>query len=251
MKTNFFSAFTKQINASLKLVNSQPTIIFLAIFVSLLSLLGQSLGLPLLSLLISILLFAWSFVEVDLLNQVKSAKKIKLNKTPSLLVKYLRKSWPLIAFGLISFFVVVPLLLTAYLAPKLGQSDSAQSRQEVLINELDQFQTFIKNTVGLDLFIIIFDGITTFISLWFVQLMVLVVLKDEKLLTNLKQSFNAIKSNFTFFLNFTLILSLVGFLSRYLLQLSQFGLFSNLAYLIFTAYLGLVIKATVLRRFLE
>lgn len=251
MKTNLFSSFTKQIRASLKLVNSQPVIIFLAVFVSLLSLLGQSLGLPLLSLLISAVLFAWSFVEVDLLNQAKLDKKIKLNKTLNLLIKYLRKSWPLIAFGLVAFFVIVPLLLTAYLAPKLGQSDSAESRQEILINELDQFQTFIKNTIGLDLFIIIFDGITTFISLWFVQLMVLIVIKDEKLLSNLKQSFAVVKANFAFFLNFTIILSLVGIISRYLLQLGQFGLVSNLAYLVFTAYLGLIIKATVLRRFLE
>lgn len=221
------------IKTSLRLVNRQPQLIAAAILMSLLSLVGRAGNWSVLALILPLVLFGWGFVEVDLLHQAQRRQKIEWGSVPSLIGHYLKKTWPLIVVGLLFFFGLLP----------LTQSFLTQAAQQTYL--------LANNAIGWAVFVTLVDSLTTLISLWFVQSMVILVVKDQSIFGSLKAAGQDLLRQPAFFLVMALGLSLISFIARTFLQFSPFTVVTSLVYLVFIAYLNLVIKSIFLTNFLK
>lgn len=233
MKTNLNHLKTTS-SQILSLVNRNPRIILASLIISIVSLIGRMTDWPALSLFVSLVLFSWGYVEVDLLHQAKKSQKIIWTNVPKKIGVYLKKTWPLIAIGLILLILVIPLFINLYLMQNSGS-----------------LPAFLASTISSPLFILIIDALTTIFSLWFVQSMVILVVDDQPVLKSLKSAGQYLIKNFKFILTITIILSIFGILARALIEISPFIIATKVAYLLFSAYLGLLIKSALLTNYLK
>lgn len=220
--------------STFSLVHNNPKIVLATLAMSVISLLGRMTDWPIISLVTSLILFSWGYVELDLLFQAQQNKKIKWSELPKKIFTYLRKTWPLIVIGLALLIFAFPILINLYLT--YGS---------------DKLQAFAGNSIGFFVFTSIIDVLTTILSLWFVQSMVILVVDGQPVLRSLKTAGQHLLKNIRFFLAMTAILTLVGLLSRTIIELSPFMVITRIGYLLFSAYLGLLIKSTLLNNSLK
>lgn len=219
---------------ALKLVNKNPKIIFASLAMSIASLAGRITDFPFLALAISLMLFSWGFVELDLLNQAKQGKKVAWNNLVTKVLYYLKKTWPIIALGLVLLILVIPILVNLY-----------------LMQGSEYIQKFMVSAINMPLFILTIDILTTLISLWFVQTMVILVVDNQPIFRSLKLSGQYLIKNLWFLIAITIILSLIGLFTRTLVEISPFVIATRIGYLLFSAYLGLIIKSVLLNNYLK
>lgn len=229
--TNQLQSF---LTSTFNLVHQHPKIILASLTMSMVSLLGRMTDWPILSLITSLILFGWGYVELDLLFQAQQNKKIKWNELLKKIFTYLKKTWPLIVIGLALLIFAFPILINLYLT--YGS---------------DKLQAITGNNMGFFAFTSIIDVLTTILSLWFVQSMVTLVVDGQPVLRSLKTAGRYLLKNIRFFLFMTAILTLVGFLSRTVIEFSPFMVATRIGYLLFSAYLGLLIKSTLLSNYLK
>ncbi|MCL4208904.1 hypothetical protein KJZ63_04740 [Patescibacteria group bacterium] len=229
--TNQLQSF---LTSTFNLVHQHPKIILASLTMSMVSLLGRMTDWPILSLVTSLILFGWGYVELDLLFQAQQNKKIKWNELLKKIFTYLKKTWPLIVIGLALLIFAFPILINLYLT--YGS---------------DKLQAIAGNNMGFFAFTSIIDVLTTILSLWFVQSMVILVVDGQPVLRSLKTAGQYLLKNTRFFLFMTAILTLVGFLSRTVIEFSPFMVATRIGYLLFSAYLGLLIKSTLLSNYLK
>lgn len=233
MKTNFSHLKSTTAHA-ISLVHQNPKIIFASLLMSVMSLIGRMTDQAILSLITSLVLFSWGFVELDLLHQAKQNKKIIWSDLIKKIGHYLKRTWPLIAIGLVILMLIIPLLVSLY-----------------LMQNPQGMQTVMASMLNLPLFVLIVDMITTILSLWFVQSMVIFVVDNQPILRSLKLAGQYLIKHIWFLLAITLILSIIGLLARALIEISPLIIATRIAYLLFSAYLGLIIKSVFLTNYLK
>jgi len=229
--TNQLQSF---LTSTFNLVHQHPKIILATFAMSIASLLGRMTDWPIFSLITSLILFSWGYVELDLLFQAQQNKKIKWNELLKKIFTYLKKTWLLIVIGLALLIFAFPVLINLYFA--YGS---------------DKLQAFAGNSTSFFVFTSIIDVLTTILSLWFVQSMVILVTENQPVLRSLKTASQYLLKNIRFFLYMTAILALVGFLSRTVIEFSPFMVATRIGYLLFSAYLGLIIKSALLKNYLK
>lgn len=247
----FINRFGRTVVTATQLVNHHPQIIIASLIVGFLSIIGRMISLPAIGLVMSLLIFGWGFVEIELLHKATKKEKIDWKKLPNQIVKYLKKTWLLIVTGLLIIFVILPIALTFYFVPKFAGEDARLTAQLSIAREVENIQTMISGSIGLPAFIVIVDAITTLISLWFIQAMIILVVKEQSIFRSLKLAGGVLIKKIWFFLALTLVLSVIGIATRNILEISSLVVVTRILYLAFSTYLTLLIKATILTNFLE
>lgn len=233
MKNNIKQIKTTLLSSA-SLIHKNPKIIFASFVMSIISLVGRMTDWPILSLAMSLILFSWGYVELDLISQAKNNKKIIWREIPKKILLYLKKTWILIAIGLASIIFAFPILINLYIA-----------------YGAEKFQAFISDSWSFSIFIFAIDILTTILSLWFVQSMVILINDNQPALRSIKLAGQFMFKNINLFLMTTLILSLFGLASRTVIELSPFIIITRISYLLFSAYLGLQIKSLLLTNYLK
>lgn len=226
---------------SVKIVNGNPLIYAISLFIPLIFIRILHNSIPRILYLIPMyVMIGWGGTQADLIYQAYQKKDIKWNKVERLLFKYFKKTLPVfLIFILIALLSIVLTVLSFVLK---------------IVTGVDFSYVELSNNILIPSDAITFHILTfifRFISIFFVQAIIQMVITQKNLLIASKDSIKYFFTNIIFFLVLSVIMFIFTSFITFIISFNTIEAVNTVLIISINAYTNLLLLTTVLIHYLQ